>query len=368
MRAPSRGAVAALLATLAAAGCGRNAGDGRSLVAPAAAAAAEVTTWKVEAGTETVVTATGTLFPAQEIIVMAEIPGKIVRLHAEEGDMVKAGAPLADLDTTDYAMGLRKAEADQQAAQLALAETRLEFDRMKRLHDEGALAQAAFDGMKLKLDLTENGAKQAVIGMDMARRRISQTTLRAPFDALVVNRLASLGTVVQVMPPTVVYRLQDARNLRLKAKVPELSMRVVSVGDRLEARFEALDRVVTAKVDTVVPSVDPMSRTFDVVAELDNQAFDMALKPGMFATVRIVHAGASNRLLLPRDHTAAIVGRPGEVRAFVVEGGKARERNVKVEPVDSTTLAVLDGLKAGDEVVTSDLSSLADGIPVTVRK
>jgi multidrug efflux pump subunit AcrA (membrane-fusion protein) len=73
-------------------------------------------------------------------------------------------------------------------------------------------------------------------------------------------------------------------------------------------------------------------------------------------------------LLLPRDNTLPVPGSPDQVRAFVVADGAARIRTVKVSPVDGATLAVVEGLKEGDALVTSDLSVLADGLPVSLGK
>lgn len=346
--------------------CKGAAGGDAPLLQAAAPSRVDVRVRAVGTARQEVVTGTGTLLAGQETVILAEVPGKVVRLHAEEGDRVKAGQPLVELDTTDLALGLRKAEADLKGAELMLATTRDEFDRIRRLREEGAVSQAQYDGMKLKLDLAENGVRTARVGLDLARRRLTQATIRAPYDAVVVNRLASVGTVIQVMPPTAIYRLQDIRNLRLKVKVPELSLRDVAVGDRVEARIESLGVDVVARVDQVVSSVDPMSRTFEVIANVDNAMHNMALVPGAFATVRILHETADTRMLVPRAQTMAVAGREGEARAFVVDGDKAWERRLKVEAVDRSTYAVLEGLKPGDRLVVSDTSGLSDGRPVNV--
>ena len=347
--------------------CGKGGGkNGDDLLTKPAKGAAEVRTAKVGADHRVVIAGTGTLWAAQETVVFAEVPARVAKLLAEEGDLVKEGAPLLELETTDLQLGLRKAEADQKGAQLMLAETRLEFDRATKVHGDGALSQAALDGMQLKLDLTENGVKMATVGLDAARRRLAQAVIRAPYDALVVNRMASIGTLIQVMPPTAIYRLQDLRHLRLKIKVSEMSMRQVAEGDRIEARFEGAGRDVVAKVDTIIGSVDPMSRTFEVVANLDNDDHEHRLKPGAFATARILHEMTDGRALVSRDSTVPVPGKPDQVAVFVVEGGKAHRKTIRVEAVDAATLAVVDGLKTGDEIVTSDLSALSDGCAVVV--
>lgn len=334
---------------------------------PASTQRIEVRTTTVAASGEVVIPATGTLLSAQETLIMGEVPGKLLKLHAEEGDLVAAGDPLAELDTTDFRLGLRASEAQLKGAELTLATTRLEYDRIAKLKEEGAITQSMYDGMKLKLDLTANGLDQARVGLDLARRRLAQATVRAPYDAVIVNRLASVGTQVQVMPPTVIYRIQDAQNLRLKLRVPEGTLRHVAVGDPVTARVDAAGVDIEGQVDQVVSSVDPMSRTFEVVINVDNTQHDMKLKPGMFATVRIRHAAPEGTPVVARENTLPVPGKDDEVRVFLVDGGKARERFLKVHALDAGSLAVTDGIKGGEALVVSDLTGLRDGAAVNAK-
>jgi RND family efflux transporter MFP subunit len=237
-----------------------------------------------------VVTGTGTLFPAQETNVMAEVPGRVLQLFVEEGDIVPAGGPLAELDPIDFNLALQQAQLNLRLAELGVRNSRQDFERAKELQAQGVLAQAAFDGAQVKYDLSSTQLSLARTVVAQVERKLSQLKITAPYEALVVNRLVSAGAVIQAMPPTVLFRLQDVRNLRLKVKVPELAMRSVAVGDRVEARFAGLGRTIEAAVSAVIASVDPMSRTFDVVAAIDNGRYEMALRPGMFADVRILHS------------------------------------------------------------------------------
>jgi membrane fusion protein (multidrug efflux system) len=319
---------------------------------------------KVSAGEAVPVETTGTLFPRSETVVFPEVPGKIARVLVEEGDIVSEGQVLLEQDQTDFRLGIQQAEANLRAAELALATTQVDFERTKRLREGDALAQASFDGMKLKLDLTENQVRLAKIGQSLSNRRLSQTVIRSPFDAIVANRLVSVGAVAQTMPPTALVRLQDVRHLRLKMRVPESRLSSVAVGDPVSARFEAIGRTVDCKVTAVVGSIDPMSRTFDVVADIDNRAEDMSLKPGLFATARILHPGATDSLRIPREAGRAVAGNDAAVRVFLLEGDRVRERTIQVIPADAAGWLVKDGLVAGQEIVASDPSGLVDGASV----
>jgi multidrug efflux pump subunit AcrA (membrane-fusion protein) len=164
----------------------------------------------------------------------------------------------------------------------------------------------------------------------------------------------------------VFYRLQDITHLRLKVRVPELSLPNVAVGDRVEARFQSLGLSLETTVTAVIGSIDPMSRTLDVVATIDNTQHGMALRPGLFADVRVIHASTGARPVLPRSAVLPVEGRTDEVRVFVVENGVAREKRVRATEAGAEGWEVRDGLAGEVELIVSDPAALADGAPVTV--
>lgn len=325
-----------------------------------------VTVVRWRAAGETVTSANGSLWAAQETMVMAEVPGKIKALYAEEGDLVAGGSPLADLDTTDYELNVQQAETNLRMAQTGLRGQRTNYRRVRQLGEDGVVAEAAVDGSQIGYDVAAAQVALAEVGVAAARRRLAQTTIVAPYDALVVNRLVSPGAVVQVMPPTVFYRLQDVTHLRLKVRVPELSLPNVAVGDRVQARFQSLGLTVDVAVTAVIGSIDPMSRTFDVVAAIDNTLYDMALRPGLFADARIVHASPGAHPTLPGSAVLPVEGRPDQVRVFVVEDGAAREKLLRAVATTAGAWEVREGLAGDFDLVVSDPAALTDGAAVTV--
>ncbi len=278
------------------------------------------------------IVSTGTLMPASELTVMSEVPGTVLRVHVDEGSIVAAGSPLADLDPTDFDVNLRSAKANLRAAQIGLRAARLERNRTRELGAGGVVPRAALDGVDIQYDVAVNQVALAELGVEMAERRLGQTTIRAPYDVLVANRLVSVGTVITAMPPTPMFRLQDVRNLRLRIRVPELQMRSVTVGDTVEATFASLGRTVTERVTIVMPTVDPLSRTFEVIANVDNSQYDMALRPGMFAEVRILPSDAVGTAIAPR---ATAVPVPSPPPAIVGTEGDAGTAAGEAMPADA---------------------------------
>ncbi len=326
-----------------------------------------VRTLTLEPAGDVRIEASGTLEASQDIMVQGDIPGTVKRVHVEEGDTVVAGDLLAELDPRDYKLGVRQASAALKAANLALEMAQTNLDRSDKLLSGGAMSAASYDGSKLQVDLAASNVEMAGIGLSMARKRLSQTRVRAAFDALVVKRMISVGSVVQAMPPTMMFQLQDVRTLRLVARVPEGYLGKVAVGDAMEAVFGSIGRTVRCTVTTVVGSVDPQTRSFHVVAVIDNAGEDMALLPGLFAAVTISHEGSDSSLVIPGSAAIPIQGQAGKARIFVVEAGKALARDVTVVALGEDSWIVTSGAAAGDVVVVSDPAVIADGDAVIVQ-
>ena len=337
------------------------AGDGDEASGASSAAPVAVTVVEWRAAGETVTVANGPQGAAQETMVMAEVPGKPRRYCGGTCDgRQPAGRP--GRRTTSSTSSRRDEPADAQAGLRASDQ----LPALRQLGQDGVVAEAAVDGSQIGYDVAAAQVALAEVGVAAAQRRLGQTTIVAPYDALVVNRLVSPGAVVQVMPPTVFYRLQDVTHLRLKVRVPELSLPNVAVGDRVEARFQSLGLTVNVAVTAVIGSIDPMSRTFDVVAAIDNTDYGMALRPGMFAHARIVHAAPGARPVLPGSAVLPVEGSFERVRVFVVEGGVAREKHLSAVAAVGGGWEVREGLSGEFDLIVSDPATLTDGARVTV--
>jgi multidrug efflux pump subunit AcrA (membrane-fusion protein) len=148
----------------------------------------------------------------------------------------------------------------------------------------------------------------------------------------------------------------DIHNLELKIALPEPELHRVAEGARVSARFASMDRTVESKIARIIRSVDPLTRSFEVISEIPND--DLSLKPGIFADVKISTSKPRRRLLVP---TQAIVDEGSGVFAvFVAQADIARRIEVKVIVASQTESEVISGLTGGEEVII-DASGLIDG-------
>ncbi|MBM4388712.1 MAG: efflux RND transporter periplasmic adaptor subunit, partial [Deltaproteobacteria bacterium] len=284
---------------------------------------------------------TGTLFADQDVAIMANVPGNVAKILADEGDFVKKGEPLAVLDQTEYRIALSQAGHQMEAARLALKQAKIDFERAKNLLESHAVSDNQYEMMKLKMDLAENQVKMAGDGVDIARKKFDDAYIRAPFDCYVANRLVSVGTRIITMPATILFRVIDLNNLTFKMMIPEVELKRVAEGDHVKLRFDSTDVDVDGVVHKVIPSVDPRSLSFMATVKIDNEKLSHTLKPGLFGTAKIYNGKLSDTYIIDGKITAPVEGSKNKAGIFVAENGKAAARVIEVEELDELRFRVV---------------------------
>jgi RND family efflux transporter MFP subunit len=203
----------------------------------------------------------------------------IVALPVEEGDRVKKGQLLFRLEAANQALAVNQADAALSGALVAESTARTEYARVKALHERGSVSPAALDGVEAQLEGAQAAVKQARAALARARQATVDTSIRAPIDGIIAKRLSSVGDTVTMMPPTVVLILQDISSLEVRGNVPETMLKYLRPGSALKVRFPAIEVERAVTIERINPSVDPMTRTVEVVAVVPNP--DNALKAGM---------------------------------------------------------------------------------------
>jgi multidrug efflux system membrane fusion protein len=216
---------------------------------------------------------------------MPVVPGIVEKIHFSEGDRVKAGAPLVSLKTEDFVLRSRQADAGMAAAQAQFDAATLAFDRTRGLRGKEAVSQGQLDQVEAGYKGAKAGLDNAKVMLDMVHKALRDTTVYAPYDALVVRRLISEGESALTMPPSPLAVIEQTALLDLKLQVPAAHLASLAEGTPLVVRFPATGQEVKAVVKRVVPSANPGSRTFTVIVELPNE--DGALKAGLYAEARL---------------------------------------------------------------------------------
>lgn len=292
------------------------------------------------------VTLTGSVISNEAVEIRPEISGRVVSVNFKEGQRVTKGQLLVKLFDADLQAQLKKVEQ----------QVKLDEDRVRRLKQIRSV-----DGVSVEdLETAEATLEMHKAEIEIIKAQITKTAVLAPFNGTIGLRNISVGAVVS--PSTVVTLLKDDSQLKLECTVPERYATSIRTGTTISfsVRGGQSPTAYTATVYATDPELDARSRTLRVRA---NIAATRELLPGMFADVMLNLGTTSDALLVP---TESVVVDVKGAKVFVANGGRAREVRVETGTRSQETVRVLNGLAAGDTVLTTGILILKDNMPVKV--
>ena len=299
--------------------------------------------------------ATGSVAAVHGVVVSADLPGVVEKISFESGRMAKQGDLLVQLDTRQELAQLRAAEAQKELAKLTV-------ERYTGLTKTGILAQADWD--KADADLKSADAKIGEIRATIARK-----TIRAPFTGLLGIRQVNLGQYLEAGAPIV--PLQSLDPIYVNFSVPQQDAARLTNGIQVKVKAENAGTEAIGKVTATDSLIDEATRNVQVQATFSNP--NGKLRPGMYVTAAVSLGSATTIIPLP---ASSINYAPYGDSVYVVEDMKnpkgqsykgVRQQFVKLGPGRGDQIAVLDGLKPGEEVVTSGVFKLRQGAAVQIN-
>jgi len=292
--------------------------------------------------------AVGSVRAREAVTITTKVAGIVTAIRFQEGQRVREGDVLLELD----AAALR-AELDQ--ARAASDNARQQLNRARALPAGQAVSQARVDELETAMNRAAEGVRQA-------QARIEELRLVAPFSGRVGLRQVSPGALIQ--PGTPVTTLDDTARVRVEFSIPEVAFARVQPGNRVIARSAAYPgRGFEGRVTLVDTRIDPATRTIRLVSEFDNA--DEALRPGMFLNVQLTLETRPTALLVPEEALDAL----GE-RSFVyaIREGRARRIQVQLGLRLPGEVELRGGVNPGEQVVVRGLQRLRDNAPVRVTE
>jgi membrane fusion protein, multidrug efflux system len=312
---------------------------------PARAVTVEAVTLKPMPLVESV-SSVGNLVADESVIIRPEVDGRIVEIAFEEGQPVKAGQLLFRLDAAVYEAQLQEAEAREDL-------TKRTYERAKALHKRGHSSAEV-------LDKALSDMKMAEASVALNKARLEKMRIVAPFGGTVGLRLASLGAFVEAK--TELVALVNLDSLEIELRLPERYYRVISEGGIVQAAPDALPgEVFEGRIFAIAPAIDINGRSVAVKAKLSNS--EGRLRPGMFARVTLVVDRRNEAIVVPES---AIVQRGDGQFVYRIRDGKAELTRVKLGLRQTGRIEVVEGLSAGDTVVTAGQVKLRPGATVKV--
>ena len=291
------------------------------------------------------ITAVGSLRSDESVTLRPEVAGRVVAIGFEEGRPVAKNALLVKLDPA-----INEAEVQQAKANLTLAKSK--YERAIDLQKQGFISGQARDE-------AENNLKVAEAAEALATARHSKTLIRAPFSGIIGLRSVSIGDYVKEGQDMV--NLESIDPLKVDFRVPEIYLKQVQVGQTLELALDALPgKTYQGKVSAINPLVDAAGRAIVIRALVKNA--DTALRPGMFARVKLLTREALDAIVLPEQ---ALVPQGEDQYVFRIVDGRAVRTKIEVGQRRDSRVEILKGVAAGDIIVTAGQLKIRDGTPVT---
>ena len=290
--------------------------------------------------------AVGSLQSNESVILRPEVSGRISAIGFKDGQVVRKGQMLIALDNS-----LNAAEVAQMQAENDLA-----LANLKRSED---LASRKFISSSAQ-DTAASNAQVAEAKLKLAQARLSKMRILAPFDGVVGIRDVSIGDYVK--DGTDLVNVEDVRTLKVDFRLPERNLTQIKSGQSVEVVADALPgERFTGVIDAINPRIDANGRSLEMRARLPNTGGQ--LRPGMFVRVRVIIGERANALLVPEE---AIVPQGAEFFIYKVVDGQARRVPVKIGVRRDARVEIVEGLTAGDQVVTAGMRLSRDGQPVRI--
>lgn len=353
--------------------------------------------------------ATGSLAANEQTDVAPETSGKVAAVGVDMGSYVRRGQMIVKLDDADFRIKLQQAQAqlDQAKATLRQNEAKIglrpgqkfnpenvpevgaaraaldlaekNLRRYEKLIESGDISRAAYDQQRSQRDQLREQYEVAIhqaqqnyaavanaqgvvdaaqTQVALAKRNLNYTVVISPMAGYVSDRTADVGEYVS--PQQKVATIVSLNPLRVRIDIPEQAIPRVHVGESVSVTVAAYtDRSFAGHIARVSPSVSATSRTLTVEAEVDNPRGE--LKPGQFATVRILLPQSEPAVLVPQRAVRTI---SGASYVFVIKNGRAEQRLVQTGQTEGDLVEVKSGISADEAVATSNVDQLSDGMAV----
>lgn len=361
--------LALLLLALAAAGTARLLGARRTQLAQAGAPKAEAA---LELGSGDWVTVqraeftralevSGSLVAVNSAFVKARVAAEVKAMAVREGDRVRAGQVLVQLDTTEFDWRWRQAEQQAQAARAQLEIAQRTLSNSRSLVAQGFISATAMDNAVSSEAGAQATLQAALAAVELARKARSDATLVAPISGFIAQRLVQPGERVAV--DAKLLEIVDLSRLELQASVPPDDAGQLHVGAVAQLRVDGIDADVAAQVVRINPSAQPGSRSVIAYLELQPNA---ALRQGLFAQGRI-ELERRHALLLPLGVVRNDQAQPYALR---VDDTRVTQRTLRLgargRHAGDEFVEVLQGLDEGDRVLAASLGAVRDGARVRI--
>jgi len=333
---------------------------------PAANAVAEVTTTRVaRADISQLLPITGSIvaMPNRDVKVGAQVAGRVTVLSVAEGDTVKQGQVVAELDDRLYQEQLRQAQASADQAKASLQNAKLSLQRNQDLFNRGIAARKDLEDAQTQESVAAAAVEQANAALSLAQLQVARTKISSPLAGIVVKQFASVGEQVDGTETQPIVEIASLAEVEIDASAPAGDLQLLHVGQKLDfSGAAAPGRTFEGRIVAISPSVDIASNSGMARIRLSNLAG--ALRLGMFLSAQLPVATHHGALVV--DARAIYLDSQGHPRVFRVAGDTATATAVTLGIETPDRDEILTGAKDGDTVILTGSYGLSDSAKVKV--
>ena len=301
----------------------------------------------------TTVVVPGAVVPDQKAKIASRLMGYIKAIRVDVGQKVKAGDLLFEIDPTDIKSKIAQANAAFQQAKAALDDAKLDYDRFSKLYHDDSVSKQQFDKIRLQYSVAQENLAAAKSGLEQAKAQLKYANVKAPFDGVVVQKMASEGDLAAPGHPILV--LENLSSLSVQTQVSNDLYARLKIGDKAIVEIEGMTQPVIGTIYTLVAAADPKTRTHTVKLSLKEVT---NVNSGTFARV-IFNKGNRQAIVVPYT---AVVNRSGIQGVFVLDNeNHAYFRMVRLGMRMGPLVEVQAGLSLGEVIVLDNQLSLLNG-------
>lgn len=324
------------------------------------------------------VSLTGTLVSNARVDIKAETIGRITRFDKEEGDSVAAGEAVVWVNDENYQLALRQAQTASKVADATLERVRLmeahsqsELERARNLLKSGGItdkdlkaAELAEQDARAQAGVAAAQCEEARAAVDLAQKRVRDAVIQSPIAGVIQKKFINKGAYVEA--PTALFTVVDNGRLELETPVASADLGPIRTGQRVTFSVNSYPgETFAGQVVEVAPAVDAETRSAKVRIQIVN--LGSKLKAGMFAEGEILTGSAAQAIVIP---SAAVYRDDRSAKSsyvFVLVDGKAVRRAVRIGREREGKLEIVEGLKAGDALISEQSIEIAEGVRVKAR-
>lgn len=290
----------------------------------------------------------GTVIANREVNVMSETSGKVTDVLFDNGQTVSKGQTLVRIDGE-----LRQAAL--QTAQVNFDKAQADLNRFEAALRDKAITEAQVEAARF-------GLKAAEAQLTVAKRQLRDTQVTAPFSGVINAKMVEVGSMLVAMPPTVIASLVDISTLKVRVMLAEKEVFRIKRGDKVDITTDVYGSYAFKGAVDVIGVKGDEGHNYPVEIVLQNSN-EKPLRAGMFCKASFGNLPSRNMLSIPRE---ALVGSAKNPQVFVVDGNKAKLKNLVLGTEKGTFIEVLEGLQKGEQVIVNGQINLNDGMEVKV--